>query len=142
MLYRCPSDHQKYKPREQVLQHLRKTSVIIIFFRDCKLQCTCKIIASCSINVIMYVFRRTSFMADLWLRIFPAERKRVFRLQDNPGPRHMPETTAPAITYFYLMFTVNLMRKFVTETNRYIILTFTFFILSHVIILQPFSQDC
>ena len=57
-------------------------------------------------------------MPRYWFRTFPPEQRNVGRLASNPGPRNMPPVTAKPIVYFMMMFTINLMRKFVIETNR------------------------
>ncbi|CAG2222235.1 unnamed protein product [Mytilus edulis] len=66
--------------------------------------------------------RNTANMANMatpWFRIFPPE-----EIAEDPefigesGVKNMPDRGAPAIAYFMLMFTVNLMKKIVLETNR------------------------
>ncbi|CAG2214196.1 unnamed protein product [Mytilus edulis] len=64
--------------------------------------------------------RNMANMANPWFRIFPPE-----EIAEDPefigesGVKNMPDRGAPAIAYFMLMFTVNLMKKIVLETNRY-----------------------
>ncbi|CAG2231488.1 unnamed protein product [Mytilus edulis] len=65
-------------------------------------------------------FRNMANMANPWFRIFPPE-----EIAEDPefigesGVKNMPDRGAPAIAYFMLMFTTNLMKKIVIETNRY-----------------------
>ncbi|KAJ8304087.1 hypothetical protein KUTeg_017670 [Tegillarca granosa] len=58
-------------------------------------------------------------MSGVWVRAFPPEEKEVFKPYDELiSPRNMPDTNAQPVAYFYLFFTLNLMKQFVKETNR------------------------
>ncbi|XP_071152156.1 piggyBac transposable element-derived protein 4-like [Mytilus edulis] len=56
----------------------------------------------------------------IWFRVFPPEAE-----QDTPfhgaasGPIRMPARDSPPILYFYLLFSVDLIKEFVKQTNRY-----------------------
>lgn len=62
-----------------------------------------------------------------WMRVYPPEEEAPDdRFRENSGPKHMPPRNSSPITYFFLLFTINLMKKFVLETNRYV-LQFVYF---------------
>ena len=56
----------------------------------------------------------------IWFRVFPPEAE-----QDTPfhgaasGPIRMPARDSPPILYFYLLFSLDLIKEFVKQTNRY-----------------------
>lgn len=60
----------------------------------------------------------TNKMAAPWFRIYPSEpEEELGQLLANPGTKNMPPRNSPPIVYFCLMFSLNILRKIVKETN-------------------------
>ncbi|KAJ8311222.1 hypothetical protein KUTeg_011225 [Tegillarca granosa] len=58
-------------------------------------------------------------MAGIWMRVFPPEDQRRTHFTENPGLVNVPQRNSPPIRYFMLLFTVDLMREIIRQTNRY-----------------------
>ncbi|KAG8241487.1 hypothetical protein J6590_086192 [Homalodisca vitripennis] len=58
---------------------------------------------------------------DVWVEVGPDDDFPLgpVRFQELPGPKHMPPSDSPPISYFNLFFTQILLLSFVRETNRY-----------------------
>jgi hypothetical protein len=55
----------------------------------------------------------------VWVRVYQPELDQNRQpLRNEPGLKNIPRRNSSAITYFYLMFTMNLLRKLVREANR------------------------
>ncbi|CAC5395944.1 unnamed protein product [Mytilus coruscus] len=57
--------------------------------------------------------------ANAWCRIYPSEPDEdLDQLRTNPGAKNMPRRNSEHVAYFYLMFSISLLKKVVKETNR------------------------
>ncbi|CAG2187891.1 unnamed protein product [Mytilus edulis] len=55
-----------------------------------------------------------------WFRVLPPEEDEEPEFNINQrGPIRMPDTNSPPIAYFYLLFSIELMKEFVRQTNSY-----------------------
>ncbi|CAG2222462.1 unnamed protein product [Mytilus edulis] len=55
----------------------------------------------------------------IWFRVFPPEAEQNTPFHgDASGPIRMPARDSPPILYFYLLFSLDLMKEFVKQTNR------------------------
>ena len=53
-----------------------------------------------------------------WLRVFPPEPEDFRPRDEQEGPRNMSRRDASPIEYFYLLFSLELMKEIVRQTNR------------------------
>ena len=57
-----------------------------------------------------------------WFRMYqPEPEQNLNDHRDHPGVKNMPARNSPPIAYFYMMFSLNILRKITKETNRYLI---------------------
>lgn len=57
-----------------------------------------------------------------WFRVLPPEEDEEPEFNINQrGPIRMPDTNSPPIAYFYLLFSIELMKEFVRQTNRLVL---------------------
>ena len=53
-----------------------------------------------------------------WIRVFPPEPPVDEEFTENTGPKEIPRGTSSPISYFLLLFSTNLIREIVRQTNR------------------------
>ncbi|CAG2211267.1 unnamed protein product [Mytilus edulis] len=54
-----------------------------------------------------------------WMRAFPPEPEQNTIFRANPGPRNMPAANSTPVKYFYLLFSIELIKEIVRRTNSY-----------------------
>ena len=57
-------------------------------------------------------------MAQPWKRVMPPENPKNTRFDEDIGPQDMPDRDSKPIRYFRLLFTTNLLREILRQTNR------------------------